>query len=318
MNSKNKSNIFGTLKKQNVKRFSIFIAIAFIFLIFSKLSSDYKQPLKLKVSLDNIEEEIILQQDSSNVIDVLVEAKGFVLLPYIFNNYKTIVIDSKTNMTTKPAHYVFDVQKHKYLIQGQLGSSYTLLSISPDTLILPYSKRASKHIPIVLNTDIEYKTGFDIKGEFRLNVDSVKIVGPEDKIENVNSIATKELKLAKVSGAIDKDIEIDKIKDIEVFPKIINVKADVKRFTEGTIEIPVTITNKPEGITINYFPKTVTVMYYVDLDSYSSISANDFKVECSFNGVDKEQTYFIPKITKSPNFIKRVNIKQKRIDFIKL
>ncbi|WP_299522617.1 hypothetical protein [Winogradskyella sp.] len=318
MGSRSKSNIFSILKKRDVKRFSIFISIAFIFLIISKLSNDYKQLIKLKVNLTDTEEEVILQQDSSNVIDVLVEAKGFALVPYIFNKYKTIVLSSKTDMVTKPSHYLFDVQKNRFLIEGQLGSSYNVLSISPDTLILPYSKRASKYIPVDLDANIEYATGFDIKGGFTFSVDSVKIVGAQDKIENVNTISTKELKLSKVNSFIDEDIEIEAIDDIDVFPKVVNVKADVKRFTEGTIEVPVTITGKPNNITINYFPKTVTISYYVDLDSYSSISTNDFEVECNFNQIDEDQTFFLPKITKSPNFIKRVNIKQKRVDFIKL
>ena len=89
-------------------------------------------------------------------------------------------------------------------------------------------------------------------------------------------------------------------------------------FTEGTIEVPVTMTNRPEDITINYFPKTVTILYYVDLDSFGLIKANDFIVECNYEDINEEQTYLIPKIVKSPELIKRVNIKQKRIDFIKL
>ncbi|MEO1030681.1 MAG: hypothetical protein AAFX55_04715, partial [Bacteroidota bacterium] len=268
--------------------------------------------------LAHIEEEVILQQDSSNVIDIFVEAKGFALVPYVFNNYKTIVLDSKTDIITKPTHYIFDVQKHKFLIQEQLGSSYTLLSMTPDTLILPYSKRASKYIPVILNANIQYATGFDIIGDFRFSIDSVKIVGPEDKIKNVATVSTKELKLSKVNSLINEDIELDEIKGVDVFPKTVNVKAEVKRFTEGTIEVPVTITGAPKDVTINFFPKTVTILYYVDLDSYGSISAGDFKVECDFNQIEGDQTYFVPKITKSPNFIKRITIKQKRIDFIKL
>ena len=318
MDSRSKSHIFSILKKRDVKRFGIFVSIAFIFLIISKLSNDYKQLIKLKINLTNTEEEVILQQDSLNVIDVLVEAKGFVLVPYIFNNYKTIVLDSKTNIVTKSSYYLFDVQKNKFLIQKQLGASYKLLSINPDTLILPYSKRASKYVPVVLNANIEYATGFDIKNNFVLSVDSVKIVGAQDKIDKVNSISTKELKLSKTNSFIDENIELADIQDIEVFPKVVNVKADVKHFTEGTIEVPITITGKPNSVTINYFPKTATISYYVDLDSYSSISANDFEVECNFNQINEDQTFFVPKIIKSPSFIKRINLKQKRVDFIKL
>lgn len=318
MNSKTKANILGVLKKRDVKRFSIFVAIAFIFFIFSKLSNDYKQLIKLEINLTNTAEEVILKQDSLNVIDVLVNAKGFALVPYIFNNYKTIVLDAKTDIVTKPSQYVFDVQKNKFLIAEQLGSSYKILSISPDTLILPYSKSASKYIPLTLNSDIKYAAGFDVKGKFLFSTDSVKIVGAQDMITTINTISTQLLTLSKVNSFIDENIDIETLDGVEVFPKTVNVKADVQRFTEGTIEVPITITGKPNKVTINYFPKTVTISYYVDLDSYNAISTNDFKVECSFNDIKNNQTFFVPKLVKSPNFIKRLSMKQKRIDFIKL
>lgn len=318
MNSKSKSNIFKKLKKRDINRFSIFMAIAFVFLLISKLSNDYKQRIKLQINLTNLEEEIIVKQDSSNVIDILVEAKGFALVPYIFSDYKDIDIDSKEDIINRETYFIFDVRKHRYLIEEQLGSSYKLLTISPDTLFLPYSKRASKYIPVVLNSEIEYATGFDIKGDFTFDVDSVKIVGAEDKILGIKSIQTQPLKLSKVSSLIDEEIDLIELEDIEIFPKEVRVKADVQRFTEGTIEVPITITGKPEDLNLNYFPKTVTISYYVDLESYSSISVNDFEVHCHYDKDNEGQTYFEPKIIKSPNFIKRLSIKQKRVDFIKL
>ena len=111
MNSK-KTNIIEYLKQKNVKRFSLFFAIAFVFLIFSKLSNDYKQNIKLKISLVNVDDEVILQNDSLNTIMAFIEAKGFALVPYLFKDYKTIVIDAKTDITTKkdvfiaPARYI--------------------------------------------------------------------------------------------------------------------------------------------------------------------------------------------------------------------
>ena len=60
------------------------------------------------------------------------------------------------------------------------------------------------------------------------------------------------------------------------------------------------------------------VSYYVDLERYDSISSKDFVVECNFKDIKDVQTFFVPKVTKKPDFVKRVHIKQKRIDFIKL
>jgi hypothetical protein len=318
MNAKKKLNILEYFKKKSVKRFSLFFAIAFIFLIFSKLSNDYKQSIELKVSLTNIEDEIILQNDSLNIMEAYIEAKGFAMIPFIFQNSKTIVIDAKKDILTKPGHYVFNVAKHKFLIEEQLGSSYKLISVKPDTLLLSYSKRASKYIPIDLKTSIDFASGFDILGKYVLSIDSVKVVGSSKQLSKIKSISTKMLSLQDVKTPIDKTIAFQTLEGLEIFPKTINVKAKVKRFTEGTIDIPITIKNKPADIVINYFPKTVTVSYYVDLDNYNAIEASDFGIECDYATIKDNQSYFIPKIIKKPDFVKRTSMKQKRIDFIKL
>lgn len=320
MNSSKKFNISDYLKKKSVKRFSLFFVIASIFLIFSKLSNDYKQTIKLKVNLVNLEDEIILQNDSLNTLDAFIEAKGFSFIPFMFRTYKDIVLDVKTDVNFKPGHFVFDTQKNQFLIEGQLGTAYKLLSIKPDTLVLKYSKRASKLVPVILKKTIKYAAGYDVKGDFNLNVDSVKVVGSSLEIDKINSIETKELLLNDLNTNINETVVLDVsgFDTIEIIPKSVSVKANITRFTEGTIEIPVAVNNKPNDIKINYFPKSVTLSYYVDLDNYKSIKTSDFIVECNYAEMEDNQTYFVPKIIQKPEFVKRVSIKQKRIDFIKL
>lgn len=318
MNSKKRLNIKEYLKKRNVKRFGLFVLIAFVFLIFSKLSNDYKQNIVLKIGVANMEDEVILENDSSNTINAFIQAKGFTLVPFLFKNSKTIILDAKSDITVRPNQYIFDVQKNRYLIEGQLGSSYKLLSVKPDTLVISYSKRASKYVPVTLNTNINFTSGFDIKGNYTLSKDSVKIVGPSQSIAEISSVATERLSLKEVNNNIDETLKISTLQNIEIFPKTIDVKAEVKRFTEGKVEVPITIVNKPENVVINYFPKTITVSYYVDLDSFNAIEATDFKIECDYKSTKGEQTYFVPKLVKQPEFIKRISMKQKRIDFIKL
>lgn len=320
MNSNKKLNIADYLRRRNVKRFSLFFAIAFVFLIFSKLSNDYKQTIKLKVNLVNVQDEIILQNDSLNKIDAYIEAKGFALIPFMFKNSTDIILNAKTDVITKSNQFIFDVQKHQFLIEGQLGKSYKLLSLMPDTLVLSYSKRASKLVPITLNSNINYAVGYDIKGGFNFDVDSVKVVGSASEVDKIEALTTENLELTDVNTNINQSVRLDlaNYENIEVFPKSVSVSGEVTRFTEGTIEIPILITDKPKNVEINYFPKTVTLAYYVDLDNYSLIKATDFIVECSYSDIKDTQTYFVPKIVKKPDFVKRVSIKQKRIDFIKL
>jgi hypothetical protein len=318
MNSGKKLNILDHLKQKNVKRFSLFFIVAFVFLIFSKLSNDYKQTIKLKVELFNVKDEILLKNDSSNFINIYVEAKGFSLVPFQFKKYNILKVNAKEDVTSKGNHFVFDVQKHKYLIDEQLGSSFNLLSLKPDTLLLPYSKRASKMVAVTLKKTISYAVGFDLKEDFKLSSDSVKIVGSSTEIDKINSVFTENLELKDINNDIEKTLNINvaDFKNIEVFPKKVTVSGSVARFTEGTIEVPISIKNQPNDVTKNYFPKTVTVVYYVDLEHYNTIKPKDFIVECNYAELKDNQTYLVPRVVSKPKIVKYTNIKQKRIDFI--
>ena len=306
------------IQRRNVKRFSIFLSMAFLFLVISKLSNDYNQSIKLKIQLTNVDDEIIIVNDSLNYLDAVVQAKGFSLVPFLFKDYKLILIDADKDVSTFQNLYLFDVRRHKFLIERQLSKSYKILSLKPDSLFVTYTKRASKFVPVVLNKDIEFSPGYDIFGTHQLNVDSVKIVGSENNIREVSRVVTEELRLSDVKNTINQTLRIEKIPDIDIFPKQVNVSAEVMKFTEGTIESSIAIVNKPSELEINYFPKNVTISYYVDLDNFKSVQASDFKVECDFALLEEGQSFFIPKVVKKPDFVKRVVLKQKRIDFIKL
>lgn len=238
----------------------------------------------------------------------------------MFNTTKDLVVDSKSEVAIQSNHFKFDVQKHRYLIEKQLGNSFELISLMPDTLLIPFSIRASKFVPIKLKKNIEYAVGYDLKNDFEFSVDSVKIVGSTSEVNKIDSIFTEELIAKDVKNDIDKliNLDISNFEHIEIFPKEVKVSGKVTRFTEGIVEVPVTVSHQPKSITINYFPKTVNVSYYVDLENYDAIKASDFNVECDFSDLGNQQTYLVPKVTKKPDFVKHVNIKQKRIDFIKL
>ena len=319
MSSKSKS-IFQNLKKTNVKRFALFFITTFLVLIFLKLSKSYKQNIALKIELYNTDEEIVIKNDSLNHLNAYVEASGFSLLPLMFKDYKVIKIDAKTQIEKNKNQYLFDTKKNKFIVENLLGASYKLISLKPDSLLLNYNKMATKRVPIVLKTKINYAIGYDLKGQFVMSTDSVKLVGPASDLQVIKYIETELLEIKSANKNIDQTLNLNNTQfgSVDIYPKLINVKGDVVKFTEGTLEIPVNVINRPNTIHINYFPKVVSISYYVDLDRYSNIKAEDFRIECDFGSVGEEQTDLIPKLVKKPDYVKRVQIKQKRIDFIRL
>jgi len=185
-----KPNISNYLKRTNVKRFIIFFVISFVFLLISKFSNDYKQIIILKPNLENLDNEIILKDTINKSIEVRVEAKGFSLVPFIFDNKKTLKIDTQKNVQVSDSVFVFDISENMQLIDELLGSSYKILSVQPQSLTIPYEKLASKSLSIAFNKNVKFASGFDVRGNFELNIDSVKAVGALSDLKKIDNIYT--------------------------------------------------------------------------------------------------------------------------------
>lgn len=305
------------LKTGKLKQLGFFMLLAFLFFVFSKLTTDYKQNLKLKIQLTNLDEEIILINDSLNYINTFVEAKGFTLMPYQWRSQKTIKINAKQQLKSLKNTYQFIFNENRYLIENELGSSFKILTAKPDTLVIPYQKESTKYVPIKLQSEIQFTAGFDMPNQAQLSVDSVKLIGPKLKLDSINSIETSTLKLKNLSQPVTKtlNLTLPNTNKIKVIPNQVNVSINTQRYTEGTLKVPITIKNVPQGKSITYFPKNVTITYYVALKDYNTITADNFKVTCNFLDLSANNPPLKPQLSYK-GAIKRAKIVEKKIEVI--
>ena len=96
----------------------------------------------------------------------------------------------------------------------------------------------------------------------------------------------------------------------------VQIKAEIERFTEGSINVPVNIINIPDGVKLKYYPKEVSVLYYTSLSNFKLISSSSFIIECDYSKLHSEATYLVPKIVQQPDIVKNVRLNEKQIEFI--
>jgi hypothetical protein len=303
-------------KKLNV--FGLFLLLTFFLLVLTKLSKKHTETITLSISYVNVPENRIITLDSLPKINAIISSYGFNLLMYQFKK-RSIVVDFNKDVNVKNGNYVWVANKFKYKINKQLGASTEMISINPDTLNFPFETLSVKKVPVILNSNISFKSGYDLIENYTLKPDSVNVIGSVAEVSKIRQAETISLNLNEVSDSINKIVLLKKPtnKKLKFSHKSINVTANIEKFTEGILEIPITIVNKPLDITINYFPKAITVSYYVSLNNYKNIKPTDFKIECDFSDLDiSNKTFLNPKLVKIPQSIKNVKMKQNRVEFI--
>ncbi|GAA4238018.1 hypothetical protein GCM10022291_26860 [Postechiella marina] len=296
----------------------MFLLFAFTILIFTKLSKEYTNTLVFGINKINVPPENIILNDSNSSLKITLKTHGFKWLKYYFSNPK-ITIDFNKEVDNKKGQYIWSKSRAYLYESSQFGDKVKLLNIEPDTLLFKYDVNLVKKVPVELNSSIKFTQGFDMDDDYKLTPDSIEVIGPHALASKITHIKTEEFVLNDVKTNISEKIKLILPQDNNnlIFSnQSVLLSANVKKFTEGTLKIPVTLVNVPEGLSLKYFPRMVNVTYYTSLDRFNSVKSNDFIVSCDYSMVQDNQSFLIPQIKKSPKRVKHVKLSQKRIEFI--
>ena len=312
-----KSKIQASIKSGKINKFFLFLAVSFIILLLSKLSKDYTKVVSFNIKADNLPEEQIIIKDSTHKINILLKTYGFKLMRYYLSNPKLNVDLEKMQNINK--RYIWTIANNGADIKSQFTENVEVEKILSDSIIFKYDVNFVKKVPIVLQRKITFSPGYSVKEDYVLEPDSVRLIGPRVIVDGINKVVTDSLLLNDVKNNIDVTLRLklpEQIETITMSSKQVNIKGDVDKFTEGTVQVPVTITNLPSNINVNYFPKKVSVVFNTALSNYKSIKANNFRVECDFEQLSDETSFLVPRLAKKPLMIRSAKISQTKIEFI--
>lgn len=316
MIKKLKSEIVTSIKNRKINVFIIFLLSAFIILIFSKLSKEYTNTLVFNIDKVNVPQENVILNDSTAKLNITLKTHGFKWLNYYLKK-PNISIDFSKDVYRKDSVFLWSKSK-SYLNNTQFDKQVELLNITPDTLLFRFDVNLIKTVPVVLNSEITYSSGYDASSNYELKPDSIQVIGPKVLVENVESVITKKLILNDVRTDILENVELKLLKessDIKFSKSNVNLEATVEKFTEGTLKVPVSVVNVPKSIKLKYFPKEISVSFYVSLSNFNSIENKNFKIECDYNKIDNS-SFLTAELVEFPETVKNAKINQKRIEFI--
>jgi hypothetical protein len=314
-----KSKLLKSIKSKRLNVFGLFILLAIIFLLLTKLSKTYSEEIQLQVNITNIPDEHVIVGDTSTTIAVIVKSHGFNLLPYYFYT-NTFDIDFNKDVYKTKTEYIWTSTKNQHILNSMFGNSIEIISIEPDSLHFNYETRSVKTVPIKVDSKISYAFGFDALNEVVVKPDSVKVIGSEQIVSQINYISTEPILITDANSDIIQKVKLIKDENISGYSlstEIVEITAKVEKFTEGSFKIPVIINNVPDSLNINFFPKTLSVSYYVSLSDYNTIKTSDFTIECNYKDVmNTEKTYFLATLKTKPKAVKSARIISNKVEFI--
>ena len=301
-------------RKFNV--FLFFLLLALIYSMLSKLTSNYTKTIVFAVKLVDVPSDQVVLDQSIDSIRLELKGYGYNLAKYYID--QPIIEISVNNLNKVKSNYQWTKQRNFSDLQSNFNKSVSLLSSSVDQIDFIIEQYESKKVPIELEFEIGYKSGFDSFQEYKLSKDSITVTGPNSLIDTINVIQTHKLVLNQIDSEINTKIRVKSPKNNNITHSDteIDFQLKVEKFTEESIKVPITIVNISDNMKINYYPKVVSVLYRVSIKDYKAVNPMDFRVECDLNTINKDNSVLISGITKKHSNVKKCRIENNQIQYV--
>jgi hypothetical protein len=300
-NNKPKGNI-ATYFVKHFKNRNIFIFIFFIILssflwFLNAVNKEHDTHMVIPYQFKNLPAKTKISKESAKELTVLIHGHGFnilrekleqVTLPVIIdfaNKDNPVVFHRCENNPLKT--YVLTKELIPFLSR-RFGSNIKVTGVKPDTLFFDIADNYSKKIPIITNPSFNLDPGYIISGKILSKPDSVYVYGPKHITDTISAVYSETYSLGNVGQTTIKELKLKPIRDLSFSHSKVTLEFPVEKYTQTSIELPVTAAFFPDSLKYQIIPAKVTVTYKVALSQYDKVDKSNFEAIVNYNNKKNE------------------------------
>ncbi|PHI19889.1 hypothetical protein CEQ90_10885 [Lewinellaceae bacterium SD302] len=275
-----------SIPKEGRWELTVCIGIAFIFWLVINLTTEehtIKKPVRVSYVVS--EDEVLLSAPTSDA-EATISGPGWELL---WSNFFQPVIDVSIYRNRADSKVITQVDLSAVVSESLYSSETELDKLMFFPVTLETETKASKIIPIVVNTQVDYAEGFQGKTSFTTVPDSVEVWGPVSKLDSLTYWPTDTLRLKNVASNINQEIGLSRgTETIAPILSKVKVQQQVEVFTEKELFVPVQVINPPARDSFSIFPRQVRLKVGVLQSNYDQIRPDSFRLTADLNGMRTE------------------------------
>lgn len=304
------------IKRGPLKTFLFFLGFSAMIWTFVQFSKQYTEAVELPLTYINIPKDKILVNNNPTSLALRLRDYGFNIARYRMLPPNLTIDVSDAN--EEGGQLIYDLEQQKQAIISQLNLDYDDATFLQDRLKIDFEQKEVKTVKVASNIELSFSVGYSALEELNMEPDSVKVSGPASVLDTLNEIRTLPLKINNISKDIKGKVKLDNegLDNVTFFQDEVNFSLRTDKFTEGKVEIPIELTNMPEGYNVVIFPKEVMVYYQVSLQDFDKIKPTSFKVVVDFRNTLPEEGYLLAQVTQKPALVNNVRLSEKRIQYV--
>lgn len=303
--------------KRKIKVFAVLLTCSFLAWLISQLSESYTDQITFKLNYVNVPDSLLLMNASQENVTLTVRGNGWKFLGSKFSS-GTLDIDLGKVSLNKNR---FFLRERDYVEQlsSAIPEAMSIVRVNSDTLFFDFSRLVSKKVPVVPALELNLAQNFLLEKELEIIPDSIVLTGPEQELDTLKEIMTESIELGEVSESFTRTLQLvrpETLQQTRLSQGEVQLSAEVFRFSEKIIEVPVQVINLPEGTQIRTFPNTVEVLCKARLERLKEISASDFRAEADLEEVQDNSAFLAVRLVHQPDGVPSIQLLQRQVEYI--
>jgi hypothetical protein len=268
------------------------------------------------VAYANVPKEKLLLGDPDAFVDASVYANGYRLLNNRFFG-KELALNVASFNPGKRGYFLTrnDLENQ---MKGEL-EGLEIRRVLKDTLWLVLGSNSAKKVKVVPDITVNFQEDHEYATPLQIKPDSILVRGPEDVVSALDSLLTEKVVLRSVKEDFTRELNIllpDSLKTLNLEGRKVVINAKVSRYSEKMLEIPLTVVNVPEGVSIKTFPSSIRILCKADIADLKRLVPSGFRVECDFSETRLDQPYLLPRITEKPSFVRSATLLDNKVEYL--
>ncbi|MFW5821323.1 MAG: hypothetical protein ACOCWA_08535 [Bacteroidota bacterium] len=326
MNTKNFKRFIGYKNRAGFRRkaliFSFFLLISIIIWLLKALEKNYTTEIKYPVRYRNFPDDKTLIGELPDYLRLNVYAHGYVLLQHKLSSRYIPLVISVNSFTLNPMRerdsgfYFLETRFLKNHIDKQLGSEFETLEVKPDTIVFPFAEMDEKRLPVKQNFDFQLDKQLILRRSPLILPDSITVTGPDYILDTLQYVSTENKDFGIISTDKELKMELLDIKHTVFKPEEIMVNIEVEKFTEKTLNVPVTVFGAPDSLNLITFPKNIAVNCQVGLSNYERLQPELFKAGVNYSEIQEGDKQLEVRLTRTPDFVYSIKYNPKTVEYL--
>lgn len=300
---------FPRLKKPgNLKVVVLCIATAATFWIFDALSEEHETSVKYPIEWAFDREEYVVVEDLPENLQMNVKGLGWNLLRASMG----LRVEPLILPLTAPSSQNKIIGASLANVVAEELDQLELNYIIDDTLRLNIDRRIARSFAVYIDSaNISLAENFEIVSPINFDVQLFELEGPQRLLEQIPSDTfLVSIPETEIDGDYNEEVEflIDRGDLFTFRPQSVNVKFEVREFTNNQLEVPINFVNFPESVDFRILDSTINVLYHVQLDQQSEVVVDSFTVSLYYDEFNPVDSTFLLKLESSPEIVKNARI----------